>query len=160
MTVTIVPYRAEYASSFAELNLAWLRAYGLMEHSEEDQLRDPQAHFIDPGGQIFVALEGDAVVGTCAVLPYSEGAFELAKLTVTPACRGRGIARLLVERCIAYAREQHADRVILVSNSQLREALRLYETLGFTYRPVPQATKYRVADVCMVLVLNTPGSTA
>lgn len=160
MTITIVPYRAEYASSFAELNLAWLRAYGLMEPSEEDQLQDPQAHFLDLGGQIFVALEGDAVVGTCAVLPYSEGVFELAKLTVAPAFRGRGIARLLVEQCIAYARERNAERIILVSNSQLREALRLYETLGFKYHPVPQATKYRVADVCMVLVLHTPTSAA
>jgi hypothetical protein len=43
---------------------------------------------------------------------------------------------------------------MLVSNSRLQAALRLYESLGFSYCPVPEVSKYKVADVCMVLHLN------
>lgn len=153
MDVEIDIFRLEHARRFAELNREWLESYNLMEPAEEEQLADPQKHFLDCGGQIFVALHNGQVIGTCAVIPHGVGEVELAKLTVAPEFRGQGIARRLVERCIAYAREQGAHRVMLVSNSQLQAALRLYESLGFRYCPVPEARKYEVADVCMFLNL-------
>jgi GNAT superfamily N-acetyltransferase len=151
MRIEIDTLRPEHARRFAELNRAWLEEYGLMEPSEEAQLADPQAHFVDQGGQIFVAIGGDTVVGTCAVLPSGAGEFELAKLTVSPEFRGHGIARRLVERCIAFARDRGARRLMLLSNSQLQPAIRLYESMGFVHRPVPAVTKYEIADVYMVL---------
>jgi GNAT superfamily N-acetyltransferase len=154
MRIEIDTLRPEHARRFAELNRAWLEEYGLMEHSEEAQLADPQAHFVDPGGQIFVAMGGDTVVGTCAVLPSGADEFELAKLTVSPEFRGHGIARRLVEHCIAFARDRGARRLMLLSNSQLQPAIRLYESMGFMHRPVPAVTKYEIADVYMVLDLG------
>jgi ribosomal protein S18 acetylase RimI-like enzyme len=155
MNVEIDSFRLEHARRFAELNREWLETYSLMEPAEEEQLADPQKHFLDCGGQIFVALHNGQVISTCAVIPHGVGEVELAKLTVAPEFRGQGIARRLVERCIAYAREQGARRVMLVSNSQLQVALRLYESLGFRYCPVPDARKYKVADVCMFLSLDS-----
>jgi ribosomal protein S18 acetylase RimI-like enzyme len=154
MNVEIATFRPDHAARFAELNRAWLEEYGLMEHSEEAQLADPRAHFVDSGGQVFVALHENNVIGTCAVLPSGTGEFELAKLTVAPEFRGHGIARRLAEHSVGFVRERGAPRVMLVSNSQLQSALRLYESMGFTYRPVPPGTKYHVADVCMVLDLD------
>jgi len=154
MSVEIDVFRVEHARRFAELNRAWLESYGLMEPADEEQLDDPQTHFVDRGGQIFVALQDGQVVGTCAVVPHGHEEFELAKLTVASELRGGGVARRLVQRCIAYARERGARRLMLVSNSRLQPALRLYESLGFSYRPVPEGTKYAVADVCMVLDLD------
>jgi putative acetyltransferase len=148
-------FRLEHARRFAELNREWLETYHLMEPAEEDQLANPQKHFLDSGGQIFVALHDGQVIGTCAVIPQGVGEVELAKLAVAPEYRGQGVARRLVERCIAFAREQGAHRVMLVSNSQLQAALRLYESLGFRYCPVPEVRKYEVADVCMVLSLDS-----
>lgn len=155
MNVEIDIFRAEHAKRFADLNREWLEHYNLMEAVEEEQLADPQRHFIDCGGQIFVALHNGHVIGTCAVTPHGGEEVELAKLTVAPDFRGQGIARRLVERCIAYAREQNVRRMMLVSNSQLQGALRLYESLGFRYCPVPAVKKYEVADVCMILELDT-----
>ncbi len=154
MNVAIDTFRSEHAKRFAELNREWLESYELMEPAEEEQLADPQQYFLDRGGQIFVALHNGEVIGTCAIIPHGTDELELAKLTVAPEFRGQGIARLLVERCIAYAHEQDARRVMLVSNSRLRTALRLYESLGFRYCPVPEAKKYEVADVAMVLPLD------
>ena len=147
-------FRPEHASRFTELNRRWLDEYDLMEPSEEGQLADPQAHFVDSGGQIFVALDGDQVIGTSAVLPHGFEEFELAKLTVSSEFRGQGVARRLVERCIAYARERGARRVVLLSNSQLQAALRLYESMGFAYATVPESAQYESADVCMELSLQ------
>lgn len=155
MTVEIGAFRAEHARQFSELNREWLESYNLMEPAEEEQLANPQKHFLDRGGQIFVALHGGLVIGTCAIIPRGDEEVELAKLTVSSEFRGQGIARRLVERCIAYAREQNVRRVVLESNSQLRVALRLYESLGFRFRPVPEIRKYEVADVCMVLDLDS-----
>jgi ribosomal protein S18 acetylase RimI-like enzyme len=154
MNVEIDSFRSEYAQRFAELNREWLERYHLMEPSEEEQLADPQKYFLHGGGQIFVALQNGRVIGTCAVMPHGEDEVELAKLTVAPECRGQGIARRLVEQCIQYARERAVRRVMLMSNSQLQAALRLYESLGFQHCPVPEVRKYQVADVCMVLDLE------
>ncbi|HET8625541.1 MAG TPA: GNAT family N-acetyltransferase [Gemmatimonadales bacterium] len=159
MSVEIDTFRLEHAEHFAELNRKWLESYDLMEPAEEAQLADPQGYFLNRGGQIFVALHNGQVIGTCAVMPHGIEELELAKLTVALEFRGQGIARLLVERCIAYAREQGARRVMLVSNSRLQPALRLYESLGFQYCPVPEAKRYEVADVSMVLRLD-PGDPA
>ena len=154
MNIEIDTLRPEHTRRFADLNRAWLDEYHLMEPAEETQLADPQEYFVGAGGQIFVALHEDVVVGTCAVLPNGVEEFELAKLTVSPACRGQGIARRLVGHCVAFARDRGARRLMLISNSQLRAALRLYESLGFEYRPVPAGAKYEVADVCMILDLE------
>ena len=155
MRVEIDNYLPEHASRFGELNREWLEKFNLMEPAEEAQLADPQKYFLDSGGQIFVALHDGQVVGTCAVLPHGTDDVELAKLTVASEFRGQGIARRLVERCIAHARQQKARRVMLVSNSQLKAALQLYESLGFRYRPVPESSQYAVADTCMVLDLTS-----
>lgn len=154
MNVEIDVFRREHAGRFGELNREWLERYHLMEASEEGQLADPQTHFIDAGGQIFVALHDGNVIGTCAVTPHGSETVELAKLTVASEYRGQGIARRLVERCIAYAREREVRRMMLLSNSQLQGALRLYESLGFRYCPVPEVKQYQVADVCMMLELD------
>src|SRR6188472_4244521 len=96
-------FRPEHAERFAELNRAWLEAYNLLEPPDEEQLADPQAQFIQRGGEIFVALHASEVVGTCAVLPHGAGELEIVKLAVVPALQGHGLGRRLVERCITYA---------------------------------------------------------
>ena len=154
-------YCAEHAERFAELNLEWLERYGLLEPADEAQLADPVKYFLAPGGEIFVALDdGGGVLGTCAVVPHGEeGECEVAKLAVTAEARGQGIARRLVESCLAWARAKGFRRAILVSNHQLRPALALYGSLGFTLAPVPPefVQEYATADVYMTLDLaGTP----
>ena len=83
MTIQIDTFRPEHAARFAELNREWLEKYNLMEPSDERQIADPQAYFIDCGGQIFVAVHDGHVVGTCAAVPHGAGEFELVKLAVS-----------------------------------------------------------------------------
>ncbi len=154
MTIEITTFVPEHARGFGELNREWLERYGLMEPSEMEQLEEPERYFIGGGGPMFIALDGGEVVGTCAVMPHGPDEVELAKLSVSKAFRGRGLARSLVEHCLRYARAQGVHRVVLVSNSQLQTALQLYESLGFKYGPVPAGTQYVSADVYMELDLS------
>jgi ribosomal protein S18 acetylase RimI-like enzyme len=154
MDVEIRLFRREHSSRFVELNREWLTKYDLMEPTDEEQLADPQAHFLADEGQIFVALHGGEVTGTCAAVPHGPNEFEIAKLAVAVEFRGQAIARRLVERCIAYVREQNVRRIVLVSNSQLQAALRLYESLGFRYCAVPEVRAYTNADIYMELNLD------
>jgi ribosomal protein S18 acetylase RimI-like enzyme len=151
MNVEIALFRPSHARRFAELNREWLERYDLMEPANEEQLADPQAYFLGRGGQVFVALHGDDVIGTCAIVPHGVQGWEIAKLTVASEFQGQGIARRLVTQCIAAAREQGAQRIFLVSNSQLQAALRLYESFGFEYRALPDVKEYQHEDVYMEL---------
>ena len=152
--VLIEAYRPEDQRGFAALNRDWLIEYGLLEPRDEHQLADPLGQIVVPGGQIFVARRGGEVVGTSAVLPHGDGVFELLKLAVTPSAQGLGLGRRLVEACLEYARERGAQRLVLLSNSQLEAALRLYESLGFQRAPLPTDIIYVTADVYMELDLT------
>jgi putative acetyltransferase len=151
--VLIDAYGPQDQPAFAALNRDWLTAYGLLEPRDEAQLMDPSGQIVAPGGRIFVARSRGEVIGTCAVLPHGEGVCELLKLAVIPSAQGLGLGRRLVEACLEYARERGAQRVMLLSNSKLGAALRLYEGLGFQRAPVPANNMYVTADVSMELDL-------
>ena len=149
----IVAYGDEYAPAFARLNYEWLAGYGLLEPADAKHLDDPRGAIVDTGGEILFALEGDVVVGTCAIIRLDAATFELAKLAVVERVRGKGVGRRLTVAAIEIARSRGAARVVLVSNRRLVVALRLYETLGFEYAPLPPDPGYTTADVYMKLDL-------
>lgn len=152
MHIQIETFRPGHARAFETLNRAWLVAHGLLEHRDEEHLADPWGHIVAPGGQIFVATGGDVVVGTCAIVPDGTDTCELVKLTVEASARGHGTGRRLVEACLAFARARGSRRVVLLSNSRLVAAVRLYERVGFQHCPLPPDVKYATADVCMEYV--------
>ena len=157
--VLIDTFRSDDQPAFAALNRAWLVEHDLLEAPDEEQLSDPAGQILTPGGQIFVARRNGEVVGTCAVVPHDEEVHELLKLTVVPAAQGQGVGRRLVEACIAYARGRGAQRLVLLSNSALGAALRLYEGLGFRSAPMPADAVYETADVFMELDLTASPAT-
>ena len=74
-----------------------------------------------------------------------------------PPLEVRGLGRKLVDACLAFARERKAHRLVLVSNTRLRPALRLYEAFGFQHRTPPSPLPYSTADVYMELDLDDAG---
>ncbi|MEO8035544.1 MAG: GNAT family N-acetyltransferase [Acidobacteriota bacterium] len=151
---TIVAYRPEYRESFMRLNLDWLEGNGLLEPIDLEYLRDPETHILAGGGQVFVALLADEVVGTSAAIRVSPTTFELAKLAVRPSARRLGLGRQLTKVVIDFARNAGATEVVLTSNSILAAAIRLYESLGFRHAPMPAGIRYVTANVYMVLELT------
>ncbi len=160
MGTDIVRFRPEFALDFARLNREWLERYFTIEPRDEEYLGAPAGMIVAPGGEIFFARQGGIIVGTCAAIPHGEGQFELAKLCVTPSAQGGGLGRVLAQAVVEFARERGALRVILVSNSRLTPALRLYESMGFEHRPFPGTPPYADADVYMELELAVRGARA
>ena len=147
---------ADDAAAFAALNAEWIDAHFTMEAKDRETIADPWRHYVDPGGDVLIARDGDGrAVGCVALEPVGDGVFELSKLAVAPDQRGRGTGRRLMDAAIARARELGAMRVFLGSNRRLVAAVRLYETSGFRHVPRERVgpLPYTRADVFMELDL-------
>lgn len=150
--IEIIEYKPEFATAFKNLNLEWLDKYNLTESHDLMVLDDPEGTIIDRGGFIFLASSGDEIIGSAGLMKEHDGIFELAKMAVAPAFRGKGISKLLIEKCIAKARELQAQKLLLFSNSQLKTAISLYEKYGFKHVEVKD-TPFLTADIKMELSL-------
>ena len=152
--VAVIPYRNELAAEFRRLNLEWIERLFKVEAPDLKVLDDPERAIIVPGGMIFFALDGDAVVGTVAMVRGDDGRCELAKMAVATTHQRRGIGELLGSAGTAWAREQGFRRAFLETNSRLDNAIRLYERLGFRHAPWPHPSDYSRGDVYMELDLD------
>ena len=152
MEIEIIPYRSEHHAAFRELNLEWLDHYHLTESHDLMILDNPEGAVIDSGGFIWMAEADGKIVGCAGLMKEKEGEYELIKMAVTKEHRGKGISKLLIERCLAKAKEIGAKKVSLFSNHQLHTALHLYEKYGFYHVEVVNSPM-ETADVRMELIL-------
>lgn len=136
--VEIIDYQPQYREYFGAINREWLEAYFEVEDHAAAVLDDPKGTILRMGGEIvFARLQGE-IVGTAALLQGQNGHFEIAKMGVTEASRGRGIGRKLVLHLIERARQRGAREVVLATSPVLKAALSLYRSLGFAeYEPHP-----------------------
>jgi GNAT superfamily N-acetyltransferase len=148
----IIPYTDNHASAFKAINLEWLEKYNLLESPDIQILDDPRGTIINPGGVIYLAEDHGAIIGSAALIYEHDGIYELAKMTVVPAWRGKGVSKMLLEKCLDSARSLQAKKVILFSNDQLQTAIALYMRYGFTNIPVTDSP-FTTANVKMELHL-------
>ncbi|MFT4114489.1 GNAT family N-acetyltransferase [Silvibacterium sp.] len=150
-TLVFRTFRPGDEEPFKRLNEAWIRELFTLEAADSRVLDHPREVILEPGGEICVAELAGEVVGCCALVAIREGEFELAKMTVSEAARGRGVGRRLLEYTIAEGRRRGARRLYLNSNSRLQNAIHLYEQLGFRHIP-PVPVPYSRVDVHMEMV--------
>lgn len=153
--IRIVEYRRDFRDDFERLNRLWLEGNGLLEPVDLEYLRNPEVHILANGGQVFFAIQDSVVLGTCAAIRLSPTTFELAKLSVEPSARGLGLGRRLCETVIDYARQAGATEIVLTSHTSLEQAIRLYESLGFSHAEIPADVRYETANVYMRVSLQT-----
>src|SRR5205085_8755713 len=115
------------------LNLEWLNKYNVLEDYDMKIISDPQSTILDDGGFIYLAKDGNKIVGTAGLANEGDSIYELVKMAVTPEYQGRGISKLLLEKCLAKAKELNAKKILLYSNSQLQRAISLYKKYGFVH---------------------------
>lgn len=128
--IRIVEYRPKYASSFKDLNEAWIKRYFEIEEEDVKALSNP-GKIIDDGGFIFVALLEGKEVGVCALRKVDQETFEFSKMAVAEEFQGKGIGKSLGEAAIQKAQHAGAKRVYLEGNTTLEASIYLYRKLGF-----------------------------
>jgi len=150
--IEITNYNSKYDQSFYELNKSWIEEFWILEASDLKDLLKPQESIIDLGGEVFFALVNNLVVGTAAMIPFPNSKIELAKITVQKEYRGKGLSKILLKRCINYAKVSKAKEIFLISNSRLLSARKLYDKFGFIEFDL-DSNKYKRGNYKMVLRL-------
>lgn len=90
-----------------------------------------------PGVRVWVAVDGDDLVGTVALARIADGHEELKSMRTDPRRRGQGIGTVLLRHAVQRARAGGATRISLETGSMdfFAPARALYRRHGFTQCP-------------------------
>lgn len=144
----ITSFHSNYAEAFYDLNIEWLETYFYVEPFDREVLSKPEKYIIKKGGHIFFAVENEVVLGTVALMPYSNECFELTKMAVLPEQRGKKIGHQLLQYCIDFARNTHKE-LLLYSNTKLENAIYLYRKFGFQEIELEPESPYKRSNIKM-----------
>ncbi len=100
-----------------------------------------------------VEIFGGGGIYPTANLP--DGTCELVKLYLSAKARGKGIGKILMEKCIAAAKELGYTKIYLETMPELTIAIPMYENFGFTYLTAAQGSSgHTGCDVWMIKELH------
>lgn len=150
----IIPFERRYAKDFRDLNIEWLEKYFWVEPHDEEVLGKPEKYIIEPGGMIFFVRDQRNIIGTVALMKMDEGVFELTKMAVVPAARGKNIGQRLMNYTLDYARSKGWRMLIIYSNRKLENAIHIYKKYGFREIPIEKNNPYARGDIKMELPLS------
>lgn len=130
----ITEFTDELAHHFKDINEEWINDMFAMEETDRRILHHPRREIIDKGGKIyFISTPALGIVGTCALMPMGDGAFELTKMGVLERARGLKIGEKLLAHVLAEARRMEMKELYLLTNWKCASAIHLYEKHGFVH---------------------------
>jgi GNAT superfamily N-acetyltransferase len=112
-------------ASFVEYESSYTAEAFAATTSTREQIRRRMSE-----GPIWVALQGDTIVGAVSVVPKSEAVY-IRGMAILPTARGQRIGTLLLEQVEAYASRHGYRRLYLSTTPFLTRAIRLYGHCGF-----------------------------
>ena len=80
----------------------------------------------------WVAVQGGERLGSVFLVKETEEVARLRLLLLTPAARGQGLGRKLVEECVAFARAAGYREIVLWTHEVLTAARKIYAAVGFS----------------------------
>jgi putative acetyltransferase len=92
--------------------------------------------FQNGNGIYYVATANGQVVGGAGIYPTAgldADTCELVKIYLSPAARGKGLGKLLLQQCLEVAKETGYKKVYLETMPELIVAIPLYKKFGFTF---------------------------
>ena len=149
----IIPYRADLAVFFRDLNLEWLEHYFHVEPHDRDLLEWSQEMIIDKGGFIFFYEHEGKVLGTFALIKQRAEVYELGKMAVDFDSRGIGVGQKMMEYCIRFAKSKGWSKLLLYSNTKLQNSIHIYKKFGFIEVPLEKDNPYGRGNIKMELKL-------
>ena len=88
----------------------------------------------------YVAELNNEIVGGGGIFPTTglpNATCELVKMYLYPQVRGIGLGKLLIQKCIDFAKEAGYKNIYLETMPELKQALKTYEKFGFEYMNHP-----------------------
>jgi GNAT superfamily N-acetyltransferase len=118
-------------------------ADGFVDQDDDYMLELVEAPRRARAAEVWVAVADGQVLGTVTFCPVGSAYREIGRddegefrmLAVSPAARGRGVGRALVELCLGRARELGYAGIRMSTMDRMTSAHRVYERLGFTRAP-------------------------
>jgi len=101
----------------------------------DHELRNLPGDYTKPAGRLILAKEKNNLIGCVALRLLEYPICEMKRLYVRPQHRGRGIGKVLTGVIISEARKCGYDRMRLDTVPSMKEAIALYESLGFKQIP-------------------------
>ncbi len=156
MSLSIVPYKPQYATIFKDLNIAWLERYFYVEPKDTVLLNDCEKSILGIGGHIFIGIYNDVAVGCFSLIPYrnQHDHYELGKMAVDHDYQGLKIGQQLLAFAINFAKEHKWKAITLYSSTKLPTALHIYRKHGFKHIELEKDLPYVRSDVKMELRLS------
>jgi N-acetylglutamate synthase-like GNAT family acetyltransferase len=113
--------------------VTYAREHGF-DHTFEAYVAGPLAEFARSASdrdRIWIAEQGDRLVGCVAIVAHSPQVAQLRWFLVEPSCRGAGLGTRLLNEAVAFCRASGYQSIILWTVSALVAAARLYHAVGF-----------------------------
>ena len=137
MAITLTPFEATHLGSVREFAQS-LPPHDLLFLSRDIQhpkVIDAWINSIADGEiSSLVALDGDKVVGTTAIvrdlLGWSSHVAEL-RILISEDMRGKGLGRILLQHCVTDAVDNGAEKLMARMTPDQRGAIQLFEEMGF-----------------------------
>lgn len=148
--------RAILESFFAEVIGRYWGRPATPAEVEQEMLRDPSDDLRDDSGFLLVVRDGAQAVGCGGVRFVGPGAGEITRVYIDPVARGRGVGRSLIHELESMSAERGLHTLRLTVRSDLAEAHRLYQRLG--YVPVVPFSDSPYADHQLAKKLDAPSS--
>jgi putative acetyltransferase len=127
--------RADDVAAVVELVATTLAEFGLefgRGASTDEELHALPDSYAARGGAFWVGCDGDdALLGTCGVFPVAVATFELRKMYLRPAARGRGLGGKLLDVAVVWARDHGGRWLVLDTVETMTRAIAFYEANGF-----------------------------
>lgn len=130
--IQIRPFTAsDQLSAHALILQGFGERFGNIDETLNPDLDDIAANYLAQGHLFFVAESQRILVGTGALRIHPDGIGQLVRISTHSAYRRLGIACAICQRLIDSARQRGLPRLIVETNDNWYDAIKLYESLGF-----------------------------
>lgn len=134
MTITIRQFDKKYDAVVGPFVVGIQHEFGVpITLEQQPDLKNVTQRYLESGGNFWIALDGEQLIGTIAVLDFGDGIAVLRKMFVDPAYRGapHRLGQQLLDTLLAWVRSQGFQHLYLGTVDLLVAAQRFYEKNGF-----------------------------